>query len=53
MLKTFNCGIGMVLVVAAERADALRALLEAEGEQVSLLGHVIEGEGMCYRGALS
>jgi phosphoribosylformylglycinamidine cyclo-ligase len=34
MLKTFNAGIGMVLVVAPDQADALRALLVDAGETV-------------------
>ena len=32
LLKTFNSGIGMICVVAADQAEALKALLEAEGE---------------------
>ncbi|MFW8636887.1 phosphoribosylformylglycinamidine cyclo-ligase [Cribrihabitans pelagius] len=52
MLKTFNCGIGMILSVAAERADALTELLEGEGEQVSRLGTVTSGAGMRYAGSL-
>ena len=52
MLKTFNCGIGMILSVAADRADALTDLLEAEGETVARLGTVTAGEGMRYSGAL-
>ncbi|MRX50094.1 phosphoribosylformylglycinamidine cyclo-ligase [Paracoccus sp. S-4012] len=52
MLKTFNAGIGMILVVAEARAEALTALLEAEGERVQRLGRVAEGEGVSYRGAL-
>ena len=31
MLKTFNAGIGMVLVVAADRAEALVGMLEDHG----------------------
>jgi phosphoribosylformylglycinamidine cyclo-ligase len=38
MLRVFNCGIGMV-VVTAEPARA-RALLEAEGEAVSVIGRI-------------
>ncbi|MDV4144464.1 MULTISPECIES: phosphoribosylformylglycinamidine cyclo-ligase [Shimia] len=52
LLKTFNCGIGMILVVKAERADALADLLEKAGEDVSRLGTVSAGEGMRYAGAL-
>ncbi|WP_093358258.1 phosphoribosylformylglycinamidine cyclo-ligase [Tropicimonas isoalkanivorans] len=52
MLKTFNAGIGMVLVVAPDRADALTATLEAEGEQVHRIGRVEPGQGVRYTGAL-
>ncbi|MFD1344201.1 phosphoribosylformylglycinamidine cyclo-ligase [Litorisediminicola beolgyonensis] len=52
MLKTFNCGIGMIAVVAADRADALAEALAAEGEQVFVLGQVAEGQGVAYRGSL-
>ncbi len=52
MLKTFNCGIGMVLAVAADRADALQGLLSAEGETVYRLGQVSAGEGVRYAGSL-
>ncbi|MFC3616631.1 phosphoribosylformylglycinamidine cyclo-ligase [Lutimaribacter marinistellae] len=53
MLKTFNCGIGMVVVCAADQAEALTALLEGEGETVHRLGHVAAGEGVRYAGALA
>ena len=52
MLKTFNCGIGMILSVAADRADALCALLEQQGETVTRMGHVIAGSGVRYSGSL-
>ena len=52
MLKTFNCGIGMVLVVAPGRAGALKALLEGAGETVVELGRVSAGSGVRYEGAL-
>jgi phosphoribosylformylglycinamidine cyclo-ligase len=38
MLRTFNCGIGMTVIVAAEDAERATALLAAEGEQVSRIG---------------
>lgn len=52
LLKTFNCGIGMILVVAADRADALTALLQAQGETVHRLGEITEGQGVHYTGRL-
>jgi phosphoribosylformylglycinamidine cyclo-ligase len=52
MLKTFNAGIGMVLVVAPEQADALTALLSEAGEHVCTLGHVTQGAGIRYSGQL-
>jgi phosphoribosylformylglycinamidine cyclo-ligase len=53
MLKTFNSGIGMILSVAADRADALTELLTQEGETVHRLGTVTEGAGMRYSGQLA
>ncbi len=38
MLRTFNCGVGMVVVVAADAADAVVRTLEGEGETVVRLG---------------
>jgi phosphoribosylformylglycinamidine cyclo-ligase len=44
MHRTFNCGIGMVVIVAGERAaDAMR-LLQQAGEQAMLIGEVRRGE---------
>ncbi|MGY6696514.1 MAG: phosphoribosylformylglycinamidine cyclo-ligase [Roseinatronobacter sp.] len=53
MLKTFNAGIGMVLVVAADRAEALGALLSEAGESVHQLGQVTPGAGIRYSGVLA
>ncbi|MDF0594959.1 phosphoribosylformylglycinamidine cyclo-ligase [Psychromarinibacter halotolerans] len=52
LLKTFNAGIGMVVVVAADRVEPLTALLAEAGETVSVLGSVEPGEGVRYSGAL-
>ena len=52
LLKTFNCGIGMMLVVDAARAEALTANLQAAGETVVPMGRVIRGEGVVYKGKL-
>ena len=52
LLKTFNCGIGMILVVVANRAEALADLLRSEGEMVCTLGRIVQGEGVIYTGSL-
>ncbi|MBL9046849.1 MAG: phosphoribosylformylglycinamidine cyclo-ligase [Tabrizicola sp.] len=52
LLKTFNCGIGMILVVAEDRAQALTELLQDEGETVTRLGRIVEGQGVIYKGRL-
>jgi len=52
MLRTFNSGIGMVLVVAKDRAPDVIALLQREGETVAALGEVIEGDGAEFFGNL-
>ncbi|WP_128253839.1 phosphoribosylformylglycinamidine cyclo-ligase [Falsirhodobacter deserti] len=52
LLKTFNAGIGMILAVSADRADAIEALLAQQGETVSRLGHVTAGQGVSYSGRL-
>ncbi|WP_448581609.1 phosphoribosylformylglycinamidine cyclo-ligase [Thermaurantiacus sp.] len=43
LLRTFNCGIGMVAIVAAEDANALIADLAATGEEVWRIGSVAAG----------
>lgn len=52
LLKTFNCGIGMILVVAPARAEAISALLAELGETVVPLGQIVAGEGVIYQGKL-
>lgn len=47
MARTFNCGIGMAVVVAPEDADAVTAALEAAGETVHRIGDIREGAKGC------
>ncbi|MGY8996997.1 MAG: AIR synthase-related protein, partial [Alphaproteobacteria bacterium] len=41
MARTFNCGIGMVLVVAADQVDHVTKVLGEHGETVSRIGDLI------------
>ena len=53
MLRTFNCGVGMILVVAPDRAEALARRLAEAGERVLALGRVAEGQGVACYGTLA
>ncbi len=52
LLKTFNCGLGMILAVDPHRLEGVRAALEAAGETVVQIGRVQAGDGVRYLGAL-
>ena len=45
MYRTFNCGIGMAVIVPAEQADAVQAFLAGQGETVYRLGTMRERAG--------
>jgi phosphoribosylformylglycinamidine cyclo-ligase len=47
MARTFNCGVGMAVIVAAEAADEVRSALEAAGETVLTIGRIESGERGC------
>ncbi|OAV02263.1 phosphoribosylformylglycinamidine cyclo-ligase [Moraxella catarrhalis] len=42
MYRTFNCGVGFILVVPADQAKQAMNQLTAEGEQVWQIGQIIE-----------
>lgn len=44
MYRTFNCGVGMVVIVPATHADEAIALLTASGEQAWRLGDIRHSE---------
>jgi phosphoribosylformylglycinamidine cyclo-ligase len=44
MLRTFNCGVGMIVVVAPEEARAVATILQNAGEHVVTLGHLEAGK---------
>jgi len=41
MYRTFNCGVGMIVVVPAEAADAALTQLQAAGENAWRIGEII------------
>ena len=45
MYRTFNCGIGMVLVVSAEDADVIQKFLQQQGETVYQIGRIRTRQG--------
>ena len=47
MARTFNCGIGMAVVVAEADVAAVTAALEAAGETVHRIGSIREGAKGC------
>ncbi|QNM83610.1 phosphoribosylformylglycinamidine cyclo-ligase [Sphingomonas sabuli] len=47
MARTFNCGIGMVAIVAEADADAVVARLEQAGEQARVIGTIVAGQRGC------
>jgi len=44
MARTFNCGIGMAVVVAADQADSIAGVLTAEGETAIRIGRLVPRE---------
>jgi phosphoribosylformylglycinamidine cyclo-ligase len=47
MARTFNCGIGMVVIVGADEAEAVAAALEAADETVFTIGRIEAGTHGC------
>jgi phosphoribosylformylglycinamidine cyclo-ligase len=55
LVRTFNCGIGMIAVVGPEDADRVAAALSAAGEKVVRFGEMVtdpDGPRTLFEGAL-
>src|SRR5207244_13141977 len=55
LLRTFNCGIGMMVIVKPDAIEQVTEILTASGETVALLGEVIPAAGehrVVYNGQL-
>jgi phosphoribosylformylglycinamidine cyclo-ligase len=46
MYRTFNCGIGMIVVLPADAAGSAIATLRAAGEHADVIGEIVAGEGV-------
>jgi phosphoribosylformylglycinamidine cyclo-ligase len=56
MLRTFNCGIGMIVVASPEKTDAVVKAFTRAGETVVMLGNIIGASGdtsVAYDGKLN
>ena len=47
MARTFNCGMGMAVIVAPEQAKAVTSVLEGAGETVFEIGRIEAGQRGC------
>ena len=55
LLRTFNCGIGMIAIVSPDAVERVADILTEAGENVALLGEVIPAQGehrVVYNGHL-
>lgn len=55
MMRTFNCGVGMVLVAGKDETADLIAALEQQGEEPIVLGELADrdGDAVTYHGELA
>lgn len=58
MLRTFNCGVGLVAICAADAEATVRAAFEGAGERVARIGQIVPRPAGApahtrYRGALA
>lgn len=54
MMRTFNCGVGMIVVVASGQAAQVAAVLQEAGETVTPIGQIVprRDAGVIYRGRI-
>ncbi|MCZ6642302.1 MAG: phosphoribosylformylglycinamidine cyclo-ligase [Gammaproteobacteria bacterium] len=52
MLRTFNCGIGFVLCVEAEAVESALEILEANGENATVIGEIVTPDVEAQAGQL-
>jgi phosphoribosylformylglycinamidine cyclo-ligase len=50
ILRTFNCGIGMMVIVPASEVDNALQSLTSSGETAMVLGEIVSGSGQVHTG---
>ncbi|OCF35015.1 phosphoribosylamine-glycine ligase [Kwoniella heveanensis BCC8398] len=50
MVRTFNCGVGMIIVVAQDKVEQALSSLKENGEEGWVIGEVVQGTGVQYTG---
>lgn len=53
LLKTYNCGIGMIAVVDRNCVEAAQEAFAKAGQSTYIIGNVVEGSGVSYQGVLA
>ncbi len=54
MLRTFNCGVGLIFVVPAEHAEKAVNTVDQAGREALVIGRVTEGDGKVhYKGSVN
>ena len=44
MYRTFNCGVGLIVALPKDQAEAAVALLQEEGENAWVIGQIAQAE---------
>jgi len=52
MLRTFNCGVGLIVVTAREKAAEVFAEFKKAGETIYEIGEIAAGDGVTFAGKL-
>jgi phosphoribosylformylglycinamidine cyclo-ligase len=55
MLRTFNCGIGMVVILPADELPLARDVIARAGHSAWVVGEVVErceNDVVCFQGSL-